>query len=163
MVDDEKEGFDSTIPAAKRSRKEPMRYYTEQSNEDSKSSSSKCNISSSRVEIYTDRQSLPTRDKKWVLIFADHREVRPNLAPKEVLQRGSFGGTYFRQITSGVTGETYKNVWKEFPSDWFDEINVTTQIASQDYRDSINTYGVSHVFLLILMLLFVLYMTYPCR
>lgn len=42
-------------------------------------------------------------------------EFRPNLTPKEVLQMGSFGGTYFRPIKSSVTGKTYRDVWKEFP------------------------------------------------
>lgn len=47
--------------------------------------------------------------------FEDAPAFRPTLTPAEVLQRGSFGGTYFRTIKSGVTGETYKDAWKEFP------------------------------------------------
>lgn len=38
----------------------------------------------------------------------------------QVLQRGSFGGTYFRPIYSSVTKKHYKDdVWKEFPAEWF--------------------------------------------
>jgi hypothetical protein len=37
-------------------------------------------------------------------VFEDCPELRPNMTPKEVLQAGSFGGTYFRPIKSGVTG-----------------------------------------------------------
>lgn len=43
-------------------------------------------------------------------------EFRPNLTPKEVMQMGSFGGSYFRPIRSSVTNMSYKDVWKEFPS-----------------------------------------------
>jgi hypothetical protein len=39
----------------------------------------------------------------------------------QVLQRGSFGGTYFRSIHSEVTNKTYGNdEWKEYPQDWFE-------------------------------------------
>eukprot|EP01031_Cornospumella_fuschlensis_P013256 gene13256-16209_t len=118
----EESNDDSTFSTApsKRQRKEPTRFHHEQAATASKSTSTKHNVSSTKISIYSDRQSLPVRDKKGFLVFPDHPEFRPNLTPKEVLQRGSFGGTYFRQITSGVTGETYKNVWKEFPSDWFE-------------------------------------------
>jgi len=59
------------------------------------------------------------RSKTGYLIFRDYPDFRPNKTPKEVMQAGSFGGGYFRNIKSGVTKEAYKDVWKEFPSDWF--------------------------------------------
>ena len=34
-------------------------------------------------------------------------DFRPNLSPKEVLQQGSFGGTYFRPIYSSVTKQKW--------------------------------------------------------
>ena len=36
-------------------------------------------------------------------------EFRPNISPEDVIKKGSFGGTYFRDIYSGVTGKFYKN------------------------------------------------------
>ena len=32
----------------------------------------------------------------------------------EVIREGVFGGTYFRDICSGVNKKSYKNSWKEF-------------------------------------------------
>ena len=62
-------------------------------------------------------------------------DFKPNLSPKEVLQAGSFGGGYFRDITSSVTKTTYRH-WKELPEDWLGGLDVKTQVASQTYRTS---------------------------
>ena len=32
-------------------------------------------------------------------------DFRPNITPIEVIKKGAFGGTYFREIYSGVTGK----------------------------------------------------------
>ena len=42
-------------------------------------------------------------------------DFKPNLSPKEVLQAGSFGGGYFRDITSSVTKTTYKDTGRSCP------------------------------------------------
>ena len=69
--------------------------------------------SSDKVEVYTDvKKALPTRNEKGELVFPDYPHFRPNLTPKEVLQKGSFGGTYFRPIYSRVTQQHYSDVWK---------------------------------------------------
>ena len=83
---------------------------------------------------------LPVRNAAGDLVFADYPSFRPNLTPKEVLQMGSFGGTYFRPITSKVTGQSYKDVWKELPEDWLQGLNIKTQIASSNYSKAINKY-----------------------
>jgi hypothetical protein len=92
------------------------------------------------IAIHPAKQPLPTRNTDGDLIFADHPEFRPNLTPKEVLQLGSFGGTYFRPIKSGVTGESYKDVWKELPQDWLEGLDVKKQVESPDYRVEVNKY-----------------------
>ena len=38
----------------------------------------------------------------------------PNKTPVEIISEGAFGGTYFRDIYSGVNGKWYRNSWKEF-------------------------------------------------
>merc|ERR1712131_168658 len=56
---------------------------------------------------------MPTREENGTLRFKDVKDFYPNLTPKEILQRGSFGGTYFRPIYSSVTKTDYdKNVNK---------------------------------------------------
>ena len=36
-----------------------------------------------------------------------------NKRPIEVIKEGGFGGTYFRDIYSGVNGKWYRKTWKE--------------------------------------------------
>ena len=49
-------------------------------------------------------------------------EFRPNISPVDVIKTGAFGGTYFRDIYSGITDKFYKNSWKEI-----DELDVLTK------------------------------------
>ena len=37
-----------------------------------------------------------------------------NKTPVEIIKEGAFGGTSFRDISSGVNGKWYKKLWKEF-------------------------------------------------
>ena len=37
-----------------------------------------------------------------------------NKSPIEIIKKGAFGGTYFRDIHSNNNGKWYKNSWKEF-------------------------------------------------
>ena len=41
-------------------------------------------------------------------------KFNPGKMPVEVIKEGTFGGTYFRDIYSSVTGNWYKKLWKEF-------------------------------------------------
>ncbi|KAK3592340.1 hypothetical protein CHS0354_021674 [Potamilus streckersoni] len=84
----------------------------------------------------------PTRNKKGELVFDTYPEFQPNMTPKEVLQAGSFGGTYFRPIKSVITGKSYSGIWKELPKDWLEGLNIDRQIASSVYHEDVNTYKV---------------------
>jgi hypothetical protein len=94
------------------------------------------------VTISENRQEIPVRDADGCLHFADHPNFRPNLTPKEVLDLGSFGGTYFRPIDSSVTGKRHDNEWKDLPEDWFKDLPAK-KFKSARYDNSVNTYGVS--------------------
>lgn len=92
------------------------------------------------ADVYDNVMPQPKRNPKGELVFTDFPQFRPNLTPREVLQLGSFGGTYFRPITSSVTGESYKDVWKELPKDWLEGLNIKTHVASSTYDKSLNKY-----------------------
>ena len=119
---------------------------SEKSKETSKNSSDEENKSPSDRLIPIDFKltaSVPTKNKKGRLVFEDHPEFSPNLTPKEVLQMGSFGGTYFRPIYSSVTKQKYgKEVWQELPSDWLKGLDIRTRVSSSLYDASRNKYKV---------------------
>mmetsp|Transcript_5964 Transcript_5964/g.12600 ORF Transcript_5964/g.12600 Transcript_5964/m.12600 type:complete len:304 (-) Transcript_5964:1116-2027(-) len=89
-------------------------------------------------------EAIPRRDGNGSLKFADHPEFRPNLTPAQVLQLGSFGGTYFRPIYSGITGQHYDGTTqaREFPQEWYDGLDLRTRVTSSVYRTSVNRYRV---------------------
>ena len=63
----------------------------------------------------------------------------PNKVPVEIIKEGAFGGTYFRDIYSGVNGKWYRNSWKEF--DFLKDIDP--KLYSSNYYDAgVNKYGV---------------------
>ena len=55
----------------------------------------------------------------------------------EVIKEGAFGGTYFRDICSGVNGKWYRKSWKGF-----DELGgIDKKYCSSNYYDiSVNKY-----------------------
>jgi hypothetical protein len=97
------------------------------------------------VKVINKRASIPERGEDGCFVFPDHPSFKPNLSPKEVLQLGSFGGTYFRDIISAVTGDKYKgrDVVKEFPQDWFEGLDLDVVICSPSYSKHVNQYKVS--------------------
>jgi len=106
------------------------------------SSTGSARSSGVQAEVFDDQGKPPTRNKKGELVFKDHPEFRPNLTPKQVMQRGSFGGTYFRSIYSSVTGVKYDGaeVIKEFPLDWFEGLNLKKDVLAQNYDIKRNMY-----------------------
>ena len=61
-----------------------------------------------------------------------------NKTPIEVIREGAFGGTYFRDIYSGVNAKWCKISWKEF-----DQLkNIDQKFYCSDYYNcSVNKYG----------------------
>ena len=64
-----------------------------------------------------------------------------NKTPVEVIKEGMFGGTYFRDIYSGVTEKWYNKPWKEF-----DQLKSIDQkyYWSDHYDVSVNKFGVKY-------------------
>ena len=60
-----------------------------------------------------------------------------NKMPIEVIKEGAFGGTYFRDIYSGINEKWYINSWKEF-----DRLkNIDQKFYCSDYYVSVDKYG----------------------
>ena len=62
-----------------------------------------------------------------------------NKTPFEVIRERLFGGTYFRDIYSGINKKRYKKSWKEF--DQLKDIDRKYYCSSY-YGASVNKYGV---------------------
>ena len=79
-----------------------------------------------------------------MVTFKDFPEFKPNLTPKQILRMGSFGGTYFRDIYSSVTGKNYrgKTVIKKYPKDWFKGIDIDKKVVSEIIDKNVNKYKV---------------------
>ena len=95
------------------------------------------------VKIEAEKQPLPKRAKNGDLIFADHKEFVPNHTPEEVLRGGSFGGTYFRPITSAVTNISYKSadvLASTVQPEWIKGLPAN-MLTSSTYRTEINKFG----------------------
>ena len=62
-----------------------------------------------------------------------------NKTPVKVIKEGALGGTYFRDIYSGVNGKLYGKTWKEL-----NELkNIDRRYYCSNYYDvSVNKYGV---------------------
>lgn len=94
------------------------------------------------IIIFKEKQDIPRKNKFGELVFKDHLDFKPNLTPKQVIQAGSFGGTYFRTILSGITGKMYVCAWKEFPPDWFNNLDIEKYVTSQVISALINKYKI---------------------
>ncbi len=107
-----------------------------------------------QVEIFATRCDEPPKRNKQtkILSFASTshcsklvKDFHPNVTPEEVLRSGSFGGTYFRTITSAVTNVTYKSkdvLQDTLDSNWISGLNKATMLTSNTYRTNINKYQV---------------------
>ena len=66
-------------------------------------------------------------------------EFSPNKTPVEIRKEDAFGGTYFRDIYSGVNGKWQRNSWEEF-----NELkHIDQKLDCSDYYDvKLNKYKV---------------------
>ena len=77
------------------------------------------------------------------IVFKDYPEFTPNLTPREMFKLGSFGGTYWRPIYSGILKKTLKNVHKKYPKSWWSGIPEDhLSRPFEQYDAKINKYGV---------------------
>ena len=96
-----------------------------------------------KIRSYVGGKREPKRRSDGTLIFKDYPDFRPNLTPKEMFQKGSFGGTYWRPIYSSVVNKNLKNIHKKYPKSWWKGIpedHLTRPF--DDYDTKINKYGV---------------------
>lgn len=73
------------------------------------------------------------------------KDFHPNRTPEEVLRAGSFGGTYFRPITSAVTNVKYtsSSVLKDtVQPEWISGLDKPTMLTSSNYQKNVNKFGV---------------------
>ena len=62
-----------------------------------------------------------------------------NKTPVEIIKEGAFGGTYLRDVYSGINNKWYRKTWKKL-----DELkNIDQKYYCSNYFDaSVNKYGV---------------------
>ena len=63
-------------------------------------------------------------------------EFSPNLTPKEVIQSGAFGGTYFNKTKQNIDINS-----NEFPKKWFKGLNEN-QYESEKYNRKVNFFKI---------------------
>ena len=76
-----------------------------------------------------------------IIRFKDFPEFTPNLTPRQIFLLGSFGGTYWRPITSRITNKKYRNEHKKYPKSWWKDIDIDN-LTSKEYNTSKNKYKV---------------------
>ena len=82
------------------------------------------------------------RNARGELVFDDYPQFRPNLTPREIFERGSFGGTYWRPIRSAVTRRRYRNAHRAYPKAWWAGIPDDHLTRDSGYSRKVNKYGV---------------------
>ena len=66
-------------------------------------------------------------------------DFSPNKRSIGIIKEGAFGGTYFRDIYSGINKKWYKHSWKEYVQ----LKNIDAKFYASDYYDvNMNKYGV---------------------
>ena len=81
------------------------------------------------------------KSNKKIKKFSDYPEFKPNLTPQEMFELGSFGGTYWRPIYSGVLKKKLKPPLNDYPKSWWKNIPMEN-LVSEEYDKSKNKYKV---------------------
>lgn len=85
----------------------------------------------------------PQRNSDGTYHFEDYPNFRPNLAPWEIFELGSFGGTYWRPIYSSVVKKHLKNQHLKYPKTWWKNLSDEELVTPwDDYNKRLNKYGV---------------------
>ena len=84
----------------------------------------------------------PRKNRSGIIIFKDRPEFQPNLTPKEMFQAGAFGGTYWRDIYSGVAKKNFSGAHLEFPKSWWKGLDADQMLTNNKCTVSLNKYGV---------------------
>ena len=86
---------------------------------------------------------IPERNKDGDFVFLGYEDFTPNLSPQQIFEMGSFGGTYWRPIESSITGKKYKDVYLQYPKDWWKKVPLENLITPwNQYNKKINFYKV---------------------
>ena len=107
------------------------------------------------VKIEEEKCPWPKRDKKTGLLTFECgqdksiqkilQDFHPNRSPEEIMRAGSFGGTYYRPITSAVTNIQYNSndvLRDSVDPKWIEGLDKKLMLTSSTYRTSVNKYGV---------------------
>lgn len=85
----------------------------------------------------------PKKNKDGMIIFKDYPEFTPNLTPQEIFEMGSFGGTYWRPIYSGLLKKKLKDQHEKYPKTWWKNLPENWLTSEwDDYDKTINKYNV---------------------
>ena len=87
------------------------------------------------------KKSKTNKKRKSKLMFSDYPEFTPNLTPQEMFELGSFGGTYWRPIYSGILKKKLKPPLNDYPKSWWKNIPMEN-LVSEEYDKSKNKYKV---------------------
>lgn len=84
------------------------------------------------------------RRSDGTLLFDGWPQFRPNQTPAEMFAAGVFGGTYFRPIRSRVLkNKQLCDQHKEFPAEWFSNVDIDKCVISPSCDTSVNFFGVA--------------------
>ena len=87
------------------------------------------------------KKSKTNKKRKSKQMFSDYPDFTPNLTPQEMFELGSFGGTYWRPIYSGVLKKKLKSPLNDYPKSWWKNIPIEN-LVSEEYDKSKNKYKV---------------------